>query len=124
MSGICSFAFAWASIFAPVFSDHRRVAAGVVAVLVRVEDLRDFQPAAFAAREALLMVQRIDRQRLAGFGAGDQIVEVAIVIARSRSARRSRECPFSGNDLGNDSAGTARRCCDRSHRGGPQVQWS
>ena len=61
--------------------DHRRVAAGVVVVLVGVEDLRDL-PALDARRvQALLVVERIDRQRLAGLGAGDQVVVVAVGVA-------------------------------------------
>ena len=39
------------------------------------------QPLALARREALLVVERIDRQRLAGFAAGDQVVEVAPALA-------------------------------------------
>lgn len=59
---------------------HGRVAAGVVVVLVRVEDLRDL-PALDPGRvQGFFMVQRIDRQRFAGLGAGDQVVEVAVRI--------------------------------------------
>ena len=39
-----------------------------------------FQPAAFAA-QAFLVIQRIDGERLAGFGAGDQVVEVPVGVA-------------------------------------------
>jgi hypothetical protein len=48
--------------------DDRRIAAGVVVVLVGVEDLRDL-PALDAGRvQALLVVERIDRERLAALG--------------------------------------------------------
>ncbi len=58
------------------------VAAGVVAVLVGVEDLRDL-PAAFARRiKTQLPLERIDRERLAGLRAGDEIVEVAQGVSR------------------------------------------
>ena len=60
--------------------DHLLVAAGVVAVLVRVEDLRDVPALRLGGGEAFLVVQRIDRQRLASLGAGDQIIEIAAGI--------------------------------------------
>ncbi len=40
-----------------------------------------FQPFALAGGEAFLVVQRIDRQCLAGLGAGDQIIEIAAGIS-------------------------------------------
>ena len=61
--------------------DHGRVAAGVVVVLVGVEDLRDLPALVLGRGQALLVVQRIDRQRLAGLGAGDQVVVVAVGVA-------------------------------------------
>ena len=52
------------------------IAAGVVGVLVRVENLRDL-PAALARRlQAQPPLERIDGERLAGLGAGDQIVKI------------------------------------------------
>ena len=48
-----------------------------VAVLVRVEDLRD-RPAAFLRRgQALVEVERVYGERVTGLGAGDQVVEIA-----------------------------------------------
>ena len=61
--------------------DHRAVAAGVIAVFVRVEDLRDLPALRLRARETLLVIERIHRQRFAAVGADDQIVEVAVRIA-------------------------------------------
>ncbi len=60
---------------------HLRVAAGMVAVLVRVEDLRDGPAFGLRRGKAFLVVERIDRERLAGLGAGDEIVEVPAGIA-------------------------------------------
>src|SRR5262245_22212762 len=59
---------------------HRVVAARVVPVLVRIEDLRDREALVFRGLEALLVIERIDGERLAGFGARDQVVEVAVVV--------------------------------------------
>jgi len=57
-----------------------RVAAGVVVVFVGVEQLRDLPAAHFGGLQAFLVVQRVDGQRFAGFGAGDQVVVVAVVV--------------------------------------------
>src|SRR5207248_268380 len=68
------------------------VAAGVVGVLVGVEDLRDL-PAALARRlQAQPPLEGIDRERLAGLRAGDEIVEVCCTrraAASDSSASRS-----------------------------------
>src|SRR5271169_1753845 len=58
-------------------SNHLLVAAGVVAMLMGVEDLPDGPALRPGGGEAFLMIQRIDCQRLAGFLAGDQVVKVA-----------------------------------------------
>ena len=42
-----------------------------------VEDLGDRPALGLRRREAFLVIERIDRQRLAGFGAGDKVVEIA-----------------------------------------------
>ena len=60
--------------------DHRLVAAGMVLVFVGVDDLRDLPALLFGARQALLVIQRIDRQRLAGLRADDQVVKVAVGV--------------------------------------------
>ena len=60
----------------------RSIAAGMVAVLVGVEDLRDVPTAIFRARETFLEVERIDGERLARLRAGDQVVEIAQGVAR------------------------------------------
>ena len=54
-----------------------RRGAGVVAMLMGVEDLPDGPALRFGGGQALLMIEWIDRQRLAGFLASDQIIEVA-----------------------------------------------
>ena len=59
---------------------HRLVAADVIAVLVGVEDLRD-RPAFFLrAGQAARVIEGVDRHGLAGFRAGDQIVEIAVRV--------------------------------------------
>ena len=68
---------ACASTCAPVAAIEPGVAAGVVAVLVRVEDLRDLPAAAPRGIKAQPPLERIDRERLAGLRAGDQIVKIA-----------------------------------------------
>ena len=60
---------------------HRGVAAGVVVVLVRVEDLRDAPAVLLGRGQALAVIERVDRQRLAGLFAGDQVVVVAVRVA-------------------------------------------
>ena len=70
--------------------DHGLVPADMVAMLMGVEDLGDGPALVLGGGQAFLVVERIDGQGLAGFRAGDQIVEVAIGRWRSRSARRSR----------------------------------
>jgi hypothetical protein len=61
--------------------DHCLVSARMVAVFVRVQDLGDI-PALFLRRiEALLMIQGVDGQGLAGVAAGDEVVEIAVRVA-------------------------------------------
>ena len=79
-SGILSLAFACASSFAPVARISAALPPGVVEVFVRVEDLRDLPITLLGGGQALRMIQRIDRERLAGLRAGNQVVEVAIVV--------------------------------------------
>src|SRR5437762_3549036 len=57
-------------------ADDLIVAAGMVAVMVRVQHLRDALALCLRGGEAFLVVERIDRERLAGFGAGDQVIEI------------------------------------------------
>ena len=57
-----------------------RVAARVIAMLMRVQDLGDRPAILLGGRQALLVIERIDGQRFAGFLAGDQVVEVAIGV--------------------------------------------
>src|SRR4030095_13844581 len=57
--------------------DDGRVAAGVVVVLVRVEDLRDLPALGLGGSQALLVVQGIDGEGLAALGASDPAVVVA-----------------------------------------------
>src|SRR5256885_1992574 len=57
-------------------ADDLIVAAGMVAVMVRVQHLRDAPALCLRGGEAFLVVERIDRERLAGFGAGDQVIEI------------------------------------------------
>ena len=58
------------------------VAAGVIAMLVCVEDLRDGPTSIFCDRQALVEVEGIDRERVSGLRAGNQVIEVAVSVAR------------------------------------------
>jgi hypothetical protein len=60
--------------------DHGGVPAGVVAVLVRVQDLRDREARILRGLEAFFVVERIDREGVARFRTSDEIVEVAVVV--------------------------------------------
>ena len=56
------------------------VAARVIAVFVRIEDLRNRPAALCCDREAFPVVQWVDGERIAGFGTGDQVVEISVRI--------------------------------------------
>jgi hypothetical protein len=60
--------------------DHGAIAAGMVAVLVRVQDLGDLPTVLLRRGQTLLVIQGIDRQRLARVRADDEVVEVAIRV--------------------------------------------
>ena len=60
--------------------NHSAVAAGVIAVLMRVQDLRDLPAVIFGRGQAFLMIQRIDGERFAGVGIDDEVVKVAVVV--------------------------------------------
>ena len=60
--------------------NHRIVPAGVVAMLVRVQDLRDGPALILRSLQALLVVQRVDRQGLTGLRADDQVIEVSVSV--------------------------------------------
>jgi hypothetical protein len=53
----------------------------VVTVLVGVQDLGDAPSLLLCRGEAFLVVERIDRERLAALGASDEVVEVAVAVA-------------------------------------------
>jgi hypothetical protein len=52
----------------------------VVVVLVGIQDLRDLPALGLRRGQALFMVQRVDGQRLAAFGARDQVVVIAVRV--------------------------------------------
>ena len=56
------------------------VPAGMVQVFVGVEDLRDREAARARDGEALAIVERVHGQRLARFGAGNQVVEIPVGV--------------------------------------------
>ena len=58
--------------------DHALVSTGMVAVFMRIQDLRNLPAAIIRHLQALLIVERIDCQRVSGFGARDQVVEITI----------------------------------------------
>jgi hypothetical protein len=60
---------------------HRLIAACMVLVLVRIQDLRDLPALGLGCGQALAVIQWIDRQGLTRVRARDQVVEVAVGIA-------------------------------------------
>ena len=60
--------------------DHGAVAAGVIAMLMGIENLGDLPAPVLGGIEAQLSLQRVDGQGLARFGTGNEIVEVAIGV--------------------------------------------
>ena len=61
-------------------SDHALVAAGMIAVLVGIQDLCDSPASLRRNREALVEVQRVYGECVAGLRAGDQVVEITVGI--------------------------------------------
>ena len=97
--------------------DHLGIAADMVAVLVGVEDLGD-GPALRLAAQAFLMIQRIDRQRLAGLAAGDEVVEIAPGIA-VQICSTIIACPLGGSAGAEfrEAAPAMPSCCERREVG-------
>src|SRR5882757_5434524 len=62
------------------FSDHSLVAARMVAMFVRVQDLGDIPSFFLGGPQTLFMIQGIDGQGLAGFATGDEVVEIAVGV--------------------------------------------
>ena len=60
--------------------DHRVIAARVVAMLVRVEDLGDVPALLPGGLQALPVVEGIDRERLPGLGTDDQVIEIPVGV--------------------------------------------
>ena len=52
----------------------------MVAVFMRIKDLRNVPACCLGSVQAFFVIQRIDGQGLSGFGAGDQVVEVPVGI--------------------------------------------
>ncbi len=61
--------------------NHGAITSGVIAVLVCIQDLSDIPAFTFSRFQALLMIQRIDSERFAAFGADDEIVKVPISVS-------------------------------------------
>ena len=81
-----------------------RISAGVIAVLVRIQDLPDLPTARLRCGKATLPVERVHGERLTGFPAGDEIVEIA--------KRVSRPDPF------DEHVSTVPAKCAARHNGG------
>ena len=73
--------------------DHGGIPTRVVAVLVRIQDLRDRETRILGSLEAFLVVERIDRERFAGFRAGNKVVEVAVAVGGPDLERVPRGSP-------------------------------
>jgi hypothetical protein len=52
----------------------------MVAMFVRVQDLGDVPPFFLGGLQTLFMIQGVDGQGLAGFAAGDEVVEIAVGV--------------------------------------------
>ena len=63
-------------------ADEARIAAGVIAVLVRIQNLPDLPAARLRGRETPPPVEGIHRKGFARLGAGDEIVEIAKRVRR------------------------------------------
>ena len=72
-------------------------------MLVRVQDLGDRPALVLRGLEALLVIQRIDGQRFAGFRAGDEVVEIAVAFAVQICLTITASSPVGWR--GNDNAG-------------------
>ena len=74
-------------------ANNTLVAAYMVEMIVSVEDLRNRPAAILGNSEAFPYVERIDGEGLAGLGAGNQVVEVAIVVPRPYLLDNHSACP-------------------------------
>ncbi len=61
---------------------HRPVATGMVAVLVSIQDLRYCPAVSIGRFQAFRVVERINRQGIASFFAGNQVIEVSEGVTR------------------------------------------
>src|SRR3546814_14492823 len=68
--------------YTTLFRSHGVVAANMVAMLVGVEDAGDVPAARLGPLEAEIGLDRIDCHGLAGFGAGEDVEEIAGRVAR------------------------------------------
>jgi len=62
-------------------SDHGRVATGMVAVFMAVQQLRNLPATHVCQRQAFFVIQRINREGSTGFRAGNQVIKIAVGIA-------------------------------------------
>ena len=56
------------------------IATGMIAVLMGIEYLRDGPVVIVSSRQALVVIQWINGQRLAGFRTGDQVIKVPVRV--------------------------------------------
>ena len=61
---------------------HRCIAAGMVMVFVGIENLGNLPAFDLGRIQGFFMIQRINSQRFSGLWANDQVIEIAIGIAR------------------------------------------
>jgi hypothetical protein len=61
--------------------NHGLVAADVVAMLVRIDDLGNAPSPVLRYSEALAEIERIDSKSVAGLGAGNDVVEIPVCIS-------------------------------------------
>src|SRR5210317_1290899 len=61
--------------------DHARVAADMIAVFVRIQDLRNAPAPVFCDGQTLAEIERVDRERPPFFGTGNDVIEIAIRVS-------------------------------------------
>ena len=79
----------------------------MVAVFVRVQDLGDVPARFLGGPQAFLVIQGVDGERLAGFVAGDQVIEVAVGVG-GPNLFDDHGIVLAGEYPANDSAGAGR----------------
>lgn len=84
--------------FCPCRFDDTLVTARMIAVLVRIQDLRNFPAASRSNGKTFPVVQRINRQRIARLRARDEIIKIAVRIVRPNLLNDHSAAPASNTN--------------------------